>query len=74
MVTEIKRNIKENPRAIRAIRAIRADGVETRDHILQIAGMVFAKNGFERATSKEICAIAGANRPQALYLPGSWVF
>lgn len=33
----------------------------TRSQILQVAGRIFADKGFERATSREICAAAGTN-------------
>jgi len=42
-------------------RAVRSDGLVTRGQILQAAGELFAAKGFERTTSREICAAAGAN-------------
>jgi AcrR family transcriptional regulator len=39
----------------------RADGVTTRNELLEAAGAVFAEHGYARATSKEICERAGAN-------------
>ena len=48
-------------RGPRAPRTERSDGAETRQHILQVAGRVFADRGFARATSREICQAAGAN-------------
>ena len=36
-------------------RASRADGSATRQHLLEIAGEVFAERGFAGGTSKEIC-------------------
>jgi AcrR family transcriptional regulator len=42
-------------------RATRSDGNETRSLILQTAGRLFAERGYERTTSKEICAAAGTN-------------
>jgi AcrR family transcriptional regulator len=41
--------------------ASRQDGTATRQHILEIAGEVFAKRGYAHATSKEICERAGTN-------------
>jgi AcrR family transcriptional regulator len=48
-------------------RSVRSDGVETRNHILQVAGRIFADKGFERATSREICATAGTNMASVNY-------
>lgn len=42
-------------------RSTRSDGNETRSLILQTAGRLFAERGYERTTSKEICAAAGTN-------------
>lgn len=39
----------------------RTDGRQTAEAVLQAAGQVFASKGFDRATSKEICVLAGAN-------------
>lgn len=39
----------------------RQDGLETRRQLLEAAGQVFAEQGYANATSKEICARAGAN-------------
>src|SRR5579863_8760694 len=33
----------------------------TRERLLETAGEIFAEKGFDRTTSKEICARAGAN-------------
>jgi len=41
--------------------ASRQDGTATRQHILEVAGEVFAKLGYAHATSKEICSRAGTN-------------
>jgi len=41
--------------------ASRQDGTATRQHMLEVAGEVFAKRGYAHATSKEICERAGAN-------------
>jgi AcrR family transcriptional regulator len=35
--------------------------VDTRSHILQVAGEVFAEKGYKDATVREICQLAGAN-------------
>lgn len=42
-------------------RSARSDGIETRAHILQTAGQLFALKGYGRVTSKEICEAAGTN-------------
>lgn len=39
----------------------REDGAQTRQHLLEVAGRVFAEQGYTRAMSKEICERAGAN-------------
>lgn len=39
----------------------RQDGETTRQRLLQAAGQIFAQRGYADATSKEICAQAGAN-------------
>ena len=39
----------------------RADGLTTRNELLEAAGAVFAEHGYAKATSKEICERAGAN-------------
>lgn len=39
----------------------RQDGETTRQSLLQAAGQIFAQKGYANATSKEICAQAGAN-------------
>jgi AcrR family transcriptional regulator len=41
--------------------AVREDGAHTRQQLLEVAGQVFAEQGYARATSKEICARANAN-------------
>ncbi|HEY9065769.1 MAG TPA: TetR/AcrR family transcriptional regulator [Burkholderiaceae bacterium] len=48
-------------------RALRADGAETRRHILDTAGRVYAEKGFARTTSKEVCARAGVNMAAVNY-------
>jgi TetR/AcrR family transcriptional regulator, regulator of cefoperazone and chloramphenicol sensitivity len=40
---------------------IREDGAQTRQQLLEVAGQVFAEQGYARATSKEICERAKAN-------------
>jgi AcrR family transcriptional regulator len=42
-----------------------------RDHILQVAARLFAKNGFDRTTSKAICRSAGTNVAAVNYHFGS---
>jgi AcrR family transcriptional regulator len=41
--------------------------MSTRELILEAAGQVFAEKGFERATGKEICEMAGANAAAVNY-------
>lgn len=50
----------QRPAPVRS-RAARSDGLETRAHILEVAGRTFAERGFERTTSREICTRAGTN-------------
>jgi AcrR family transcriptional regulator len=50
-----------------SLRSVRSDGAETRGQILQVAGRIFAEKGFERATSREICATAGSNMAAVNY-------
>lgn len=52
-------------------RSVRSDGAETRQHILQVAGRIFADRGFARATSREICQTAGTNMAAVNYHFGS---
>lgn len=51
-------------------RAQRRDGLSTRGIVLEAAGQVFAERGFAQATSKEICARAGANSAAVNYYFG----
>ena len=53
------RSIVQPARASRPKR--RLSDRDTREHLLEIAGQVFAEKGFDRATSREICERAGAN-------------
>src|SRR5271155_6227458 len=43
------------------------DRVTTREHLLEAAGHVFAKKGFERSTAKEICERVGTNAAAVNY-------
>jgi AcrR family transcriptional regulator len=53
---------KTASKAARVSRATgREDGAQTRQQLLETAGIVFAAQGYERATSKEICRRAKAN-------------
>lgn len=54
-------------RAASARRVGRVDGENTRQHILQVAGQVFAERGLAHATSKEICERAGTNMAAVNY-------
>jgi AcrR family transcriptional regulator len=47
------------------------DGRPTRARVLETAGEIFAEKGFDRTTSKEICARAGANVAAVNYYFGS---
>ena len=53
------------------LRAIRSDGMEKRNHILQVAGRIYAEKGYARTTSKEICAAAGTDIAAVNYHFGS---
>jgi TetR/AcrR family transcriptional regulator, regulator of cefoperazone and chloramphenicol sensitivity len=44
-----------------------AERRSTREHLLEIAGQVFAEKGFDAATGKEICKRAGANAAAVVY-------
>jgi AcrR family transcriptional regulator len=59
------------PRPKAAKRASRPDGAATRQHLLDIAGQVFATRGFADATSKEICERAGTPMASVNYHFGS---
>jgi len=48
-------------------RSTRSDGSDTRRHILETAGAVYAEKGHPRTTSKEICARAGTNMAAVNY-------
>ncbi len=54
-----------------AARASRTDGAATRQHLLDIAGQVFAQHGLAGATSKEICERAGTPLASVNYHFGS---
>lgn len=47
------------------------DGEKTREYLLETAGRVFADKGFDAATGKEICELAGANAAAVVYHFGS---
>jgi TetR/AcrR family transcriptional regulator, regulator of cefoperazone and chloramphenicol sensitivity len=55
-----------------SIRRLKAeeDRQGTRDHLLEAAGHVFARKGFERSTAKEICEQAGTNTAAVNYYFG----
>jgi AcrR family transcriptional regulator len=65
MSSRVVRKPKPSPRSVRS------DGAETRLHILQVAGQLFAEKGFERTTSREICSAAGTNLASVNYHFGS---
>jgi AcrR family transcriptional regulator len=52
-------------------RTARTDGELTRQHILEVAGRVFAERGHAHTTSKEICERAGTNMAAVNYHFGS---
>ncbi len=52
-------------------RAKRKDGENTKNIILEVAGKLFAEQGFDNTTSKDICAKAGANIAAVNYYFGS---
>jgi AcrR family transcriptional regulator len=52
-------------------RNARDGGEKTRERLLEIAGRVFADKGFDTATGKEICELAGANAAAVVYHFGS---
>ena len=54
-----------------APRAARTDGAATRQHLLEIAGQVFAERGFAGGTGKEICERAGTPLASVNYHFGS---
>ncbi|MGN8111514.1 TetR/AcrR family transcriptional regulator [Paraburkholderia sp. 22098] len=65
-------NERETPPPPKAAkRASRPDGAATRQHLLDIAGQVFAARGFSDATSKEICERAGTPMASVNYHFGS---
>jgi AcrR family transcriptional regulator len=47
------------------------DAEKTRRYLLETAGRVFAAKGFDAATGKEICELAGANAAAVVYYFGS---
>lgn len=51
--------------------SMRSDGRETRAHIIECAGKIYAQNGYYKATSKEICKTAGVNQAAVNYHFGS---
>jgi AcrR family transcriptional regulator len=54
-------------RKVAAAAPSRADGLATRNELLEAAGAIFAEHGYARATSKEICERAGANMAAVNY-------
>jgi TetR/AcrR family transcriptional regulator, regulator of cefoperazone and chloramphenicol sensitivity len=61
---------KKTPASRRA-RSPRPDGVATRQHLLEIAGQLFAERGFADTTSKEICERASTPMASVNYHFGS---
>ena len=60
MATSVKRTAR-TVRSKKARLPVREDGAQTRQQLLEVAGQVFAEQGYARATSKEICERANAN-------------
>ena len=51
----------------RPVREKPSAGDRSREHLLEVAGEVFAEEGYGRATSKEICERAGMNAAAVNY-------
>jgi len=51
--------------------AQRRDGLSTRALVLEAAGRIFAEKGYQEATTREICQMAGANSAAVNYYFGS---
>jgi TetR/AcrR family transcriptional regulator, regulator of cefoperazone and chloramphenicol sensitivity len=62
---------KAAPTGTRTSRASRPDGAATRQHLLDVAGRIFAERGFADSTSKEICEKAGTPMASVNYHFGS---
>lgn len=61
-----------SPRPQRApARPARSDGLVTREHLLKVATRLYADQGFDRTTSKEICTAAATNMAAVNYHFGS---
>ncbi len=58
-------------RAVKGKRQQRDDGRQTRDRLLECAGILAAQKGFSLVTSKEICRLAGTNLAAINYHFGS---
>lgn len=65
------RNRSISTRLPRRARAARQDGEDTRAHLLEVAGQVFAEHGYTGTSSKEICLRAGVNLAAVNYHFGS---
>ncbi|MBR8460416.1 CerR family C-terminal domain-containing protein [Burkholderia dolosa] len=61
----------KNASVRRTTRAPRSDGAATRQHLLEVAGQLFAERGFADTTSKEICERAGTPMASINYHFGS---
>src|SRR5579871_5393511 len=59
------KNISAGRRAAESARESERQG--TRAQLLEVAGRVFADKGFDAATGKEICELAGANSAAVVY-------
>lgn len=49
----------------------RSDGMVTRQHLMDVAGLLIAERGFDATTSKQICEAAGVNMASINYHFGS---
>ena len=61
------RNIKMKDPSL----STRSDGLETRNRIIECAGKLFARDGYEKTTSKSICSMARVNQAAVNYHFGS---
>lgn len=68
---DMKSRIKNSRRAGGIKRQQRDDGRQTRERLLECAGILAAQKGFSLVTSKEICKLAGTNLAAINYHFGS---
>ncbi len=63
--------VASTPRKTRSSRAKRQDGADTRAHLLDTAGMLFAEHGYSGTSSKDVCLAANVNLAAVNYHFGS---